>query len=162
ALFAALFAVWSLRTDEIVDAERDTGNVATIFADQISQAVGAFDAALIEITERLAAIHRMTPEQYPEGIRSENLFHLLVDVASRLPGANVVAILGADGHIVNHSTNWPAPNIDVSDREFFVAQKTGNPGIYVGLTVVSRVNPEPTLFFSRRVQSQEGEFLGVV
>src|SRR5215468_3151005 len=76
ALFAVLFAVWGLRTDEIVDVERDTGNVATIFADQISQAVGAFDAALIEITERLAAIHRMTPEQYPEVIRSENLFHL--------------------------------------------------------------------------------------
>src|SRR5262249_13675305 len=108
------------------------------------------------------AIHRMVPEQYSEVIRSENVFRLLVEVASRLPKANVIAILSPDGHIVNHSPSWPAPNIDVSDREFFVAQKTGHPGIYVGLTVVGRVNPVPTLFFSRRVESQQGEFLGVV
>src|SRR6266446_2525644 len=93
ALLAAGLAVWGLRTDAIANAERDTGNLATIFADQTGQSVKAFDAALIEIKERLAATHQAEPEKYPEAIRSEKVFRLLVDLASRLPQAEVIAVL---------------------------------------------------------------------
>ncbi len=154
--------VWGLREDTIADVERDTGNLATVFADQISQSVKDFDIALIEIAERLATMHRAAPEKYPDAIRSEDVSRLLANVASRLPQAHVIGVLSPDGYIANHSAGRPVPHVDVSDREFFIAQKAANSGLYVSLAVLSRVDRERTLFFSRRIESRRGEFLGVV
>src|SRR5882724_8174778 len=133
AAFATGLTIWGLRADAIADAERDTGNLATIFAEQTNQSVKAFDGALIALTERLAAIHKTAPEKYAEAIQSEDLFRLLADVASRLPQADVIAVLSPDGHVVNHSRGWPGPNLDVSDREFFIAQRAANLGMHVGV-----------------------------
>jgi len=162
ALLAAGLAVWGLRADAIEDVERDTGNLATIFAEQTGQSVSAFDSTLSVIEKRLVAIHQAAPERYAREIRSEDVFHLLADSVSRLPHADVIAVIGPNGHIANHSKGWPGPEIDISDREFFTAQKTANLGMYVGLPVVSRVSNERTLFFSRRIESAQGEFLGLV
>jgi hypothetical protein len=53
ALVVAGTAIWKLRVDAIVNAERDSGNLATVFAEQTEQSVEAIDAALIELNELL-------------------------------------------------------------------------------------------------------------
>jgi diguanylate cyclase (GGDEF)-like protein len=162
AVFATGLTIWGLRADAVADTERDTGNLATIFAEQTNQSVKALDGALVDIKERLAAIHKTSPEKYSEAIRSEEVFHLLADAASRLPQADVIAVLSADGRVVNHSQDRPGQNIDVSDREFFAVQRAADSGMYVSVPVVSRMSLERTLFLSRRIESPQGEFLGMV
>ena len=107
ALVVAGTAIWKLRVDAIANAERDSGNLATVFAEQIEQSVMTIDAALIELNEQIAAFHKAAAESNSEVLRSEELHRQLVTVSSRLPQTSVVqtsvvTVLDPNGHIVNH------------------------------------------------------------
>ncbi len=163
ATLAAGLTVWGMRADAIAGAERDTGNLATIFAEQMNHFVKAFDATLVDMQTRLAATEASAPDKYESAIRSEDVHRFLLALAKKLPHADVIAVIDAQGRVVNQSKDWPAPTIDVSDREFFQVQKSGAAsGVYVSTPVVSRGTGEWTIFFSRRLESAQKKFLGLV
>ncbi len=155
--------IWSLRTDTVDDAFRDTGNIATILAQHTSQSVKGFDAALIELQQQLTELHEAAPDKYQEAIRSKDIYALLTSSQIRMPQSGAIAILGTNGHLANYSQGWPAPDTDVSDRELFsVLHRDTSSGMYVALPIVTRTGDGERVFLSRRVTSREGEFLGVV
>jgi len=163
AAFATGLTIWGLRADAIEDAVHDISNVATILADHTSQSVKAFDAALIGVQQRLVELHAAAPERYAEIIRSAEIHDELVGRSARLPQADTINIVDPDGHLVNISRSWPLPETDLADRDSFIIHRDNEGvGIYVSLPVVSRVNNEKRVFFSRRVASAQGEFLGIV
>jgi len=156
-------AVWGLRTDAIDDAFRDAGNIATILAEQTSQSIKAFDATLVAFQQQLVELHEAAPDRYEEAIRSRDIHALLASRLIRLPQSDAITILGPDGHIANFSRGWPAPDTDVSDREFFtVLRRDAGIGMHVALPVGTRISNAEQVLFSRRITSQQGEFLGVV
>ena len=153
--------VWGLRADAIDDAFRDAGNIATILAEHTSQSIKGFDATLIALQRQLQELHEAAPDKYEEAIRSADVHAKLASGLMRLPQSDAITILGPNGHIANYSLGWPAPETDVSDREFFtMLRDDAGAGMHVSLPVVSR-NAERVLF-SRRVTSRAGQFLGAV
>src|ERR1700677_961492 len=95
--------IWSLRTDTVDDAFRDTGNIATILAQHTSQSVKGFDAALIELQQQLTELHEAAPDKYQEAIRSKDIYALLTSSQIRMPQSGAIAILGTNGHLANYS-----------------------------------------------------------
>jgi diguanylate cyclase (GGDEF)-like protein len=163
AAFATGLTILGLRADAIEDAVHDISNVATILADHTSQSIKAFDAALIGVERRLVELHAAAPERYAQAIRSAEIHDELTARSARLPQADSINIVGSDGHLANISRGWPSPDTDVADRDSFtILRDNPNAGLYVSLPVVSRVNNEKRVFFSRRVVSRDGEFLGIV
>jgi diguanylate cyclase (GGDEF)-like protein len=155
--------LWGMRVDAVDDAFRDAGNIATILAEQTSQSLKGFDATLIAFQRQLAELHDVAPDQYEEAIRSADMHEKLVSSLLRLPQSDAITILDPNGHIANYSRGWPAPDTDVSDRESFTVLRADvGAGMHVALPVLSRVSHEERIFFSRRITSSRGEFLGVV
>jgi diguanylate cyclase (GGDEF)-like protein len=163
ATLAKLVALWSLRADAVDEASREIGNIATILADQTSQSVKAFDEALLALQQPLVAMEEAAPEGFDDTIRSKAVHDLLASQLARVPQADTMGIIGATGHLVSLARIWPVPDTDVSDREsFLVHKKRPNPDIYVSAPVLTKLSKETHLFFSRRLESKRGEFLGVV
>ena len=160
ALVVAGTAIWKLRVDAIANAERDSGNLATVFAEQTEQSVEAIDAALIELNEQIAGFQKAAPESNSEVLRSEELHRQLVTISSRLPQSSV-AVINSNGHIVNHSRGRPASDIDVSERDYFAAHRAADIGMNVDVVVAGRVTGDSIIIFSRRIESAQGVFLGV-
>src|ERR1700730_7096128 len=160
ALIVAGTAIWKLRVDAIANAERDSGNLATVFAEQTEQSVEAIDAALMELNEQIAGFQKAAPESNSEALRSEELHRQLVTISSRLPQSSM-AVINSSGHIVNHSRGRTASDIDVSERDYFAAHKAADIGMNVDVVVASRVTGDNIIIFSRRIESPQGEFLGV-
>jgi diguanylate cyclase (GGDEF)-like protein len=162
AVLAMGLTIWGLRADAVEDASRDVGHIATILAEQTAHSIKAIDETLTAVQGRLVALQETSPESFGAAIRSAETHQVLADRIARLPQASIFAIVSAEGHTVSDSKDWPAPDIDVSDREFFAAHKArAHPGLYVSPLLTSRGDRSKMLFFSRRLESRQGEFLGM-
>ena len=162
ALVVAGIAVWELRADALADAERDNGNLATVFAEQTRQSIRMIDAALVELSEQLAVIHNTAPENYAEATRSKEVRGNLTEMRSRVPQEGAFTVVDAGGHVTNTSQEGLDRNVDLADREWFSVHIAANIGLNVSVPVFGRLTHQNVVVFSRRVETPQGAFLGVV
>jgi hypothetical protein len=123
AALAMGLTIWGLYEDAGEDASRDVGHIATILAEQTAQSVKAIDESLQGTQDELAARYEASRADFPTVLRSQELHNALAGRISRLPQAIIFAIVGPAGHTVNDSKDWPARDIDVSDRDYFAVHR---------------------------------------
>ena len=155
--------VWDLRRVTLADALASSDNLAIVLAEQANRSVQAADLVLREIQERIAALGVATPADFRRVLRTQEMHEFLRSRADRLPQVDNIALVGADGVRVNYSLGWPAPAIDMSDREYtrhFTTQD--DPGLFISEPVVNRATYVWSLYLVRRVNGPHGEFLGMV
>jgi diguanylate cyclase (GGDEF)-like protein len=154
--------VWTLRSDAIRDASTDTGNIATVLAEQTSRSVQAVDLVLTEIEDHVRRAGIASADDFRTGLNDRETFKFLRDRLSRLQ-ADVVTLADDQGQVVNLSREWPAPNVNISDREYFRHfRQTPDHKMYVAAPVLSRVSGGVVIFFSKRISGPDGSFLGLV
>ena len=162
-LFAIGTTVWDQRQTALADAWANTDNLAIVLAEQTSRSVQAVDIVLRDIQERIAVLGVGTPEEFRGILRTKEFHEFLRSRAERLSQVDNIALVGADGMRVNYSLDWPAPAVDMSDREYsrhFSAHD--DPGLFVSEPVVSRATGAWTLYLVRRVNGPHGDFLGMI
>ncbi|MGZ5836329.1 MAG: bifunctional diguanylate cyclase/phosphodiesterase [Xanthobacteraceae bacterium] len=163
AIVAIGFAVWALRVDAAADAERNSGNIATVLAEQSARTVQAIDIVLAELQEKIASFGTTTPDEFRAKTGSKDFYFTLLDRLARLPQASAVGILDANGILWNTTRSRPKPNLDLSNREYFYEHKDADaPAIVISTPTQNRVNGVWTVQFSRRVVGPNGELLGVI
>src|SRR5262252_8183568 len=84
AVLATVLTIVGLRGDAMKDAERDTGNIATVLAEQTSHSVQAIDLTLAELQGRVAASGAATPEQLRAAFSGKDTFEFLRARLARL------------------------------------------------------------------------------
>ena len=151
AALARGFAAWTLRAYSIDAASRDVEHVAVALAAEAAQSVKALDRSLALLQQQLIDRNAATDQYHIAAVGARPAF----DEEQLPPGADF-AIIDAQGHVVEHSKSWPDANRDVSDREFFAAQRTGR-GIYIGLAKTLPDLNAKLLSVSRRAESRKGE-----
>jgi hypothetical protein len=163
ALVAIAVTLAALRNDAIEDAVNDTNNLATVLAEQTARAVQAIDIATSEIAERIGTRSADTAEDDAALLRSRSTHEYLLDRLSRLPQTEVIALIDRDGRFVNASRNWPVTSGDFSDRDYFIHTRD-HPGskLYVSDVLHNRVSGQSNIFFAKRINGPDGEFLGLV
>ncbi len=162
AIGAIGLTVWALRYDAAEDAARDTGNIATVLAEQTSRTVQAIDIVLEDLAERIADANIATPEEFRQIVATRDYHNFLLDRLSRLPQAAAFGIADNQGEIQNSTRRWPTPRVDVSDRDYFTAHLVRNTyPLFVSQRQQNRANGAWSLQFSRRIDSRNGDFLGV-
>jgi diguanylate cyclase (GGDEF)-like protein/PAS domain S-box-containing protein len=163
AVVAIGLALWGLRSDAIEDATNETGNIATILAEQTSRSVQVVDLVLSDIQERIAASHPALRDDQNALLGDKALNALLNERLARLPQAAAIAIVDANGKLVNTTRAWPTPSANLADRDYFNHFKTtADSGLYVSRPVKNAVNGEPTIYFSKRISGSAGRFDGVL
>jgi len=162
ALLAIGITAWSLRSDQTAAGVRETERFAKILASQTERSVESIDAVLGEVEARIEALRIETPADLRRA-SSQEMFAFLKGRQARLPQAAVIAIAGSDGTQLNTTRQWPAPGVNLSDREYFQEmRKTDDPAIHISLALKSRTAGTPMIFFNRRINTTHGEFAGTV
>ena len=162
AVIAIGVVINSLREDAIADAKTETGNIAAVLAEQTSRSVQAIDLVMAELKDRLETPGLRTVEEFRERTIGADTHHLLRERLARLPQADVIAFLDANGDTVNSSRNWPPTKFNASHRDYFQYFKNGTRyGIYISELLDNRVSGHRTVFFSRRISGDNGQFLGI-
>src|SRR3954468_16542152 len=73
-----------------------------------------------------------------------------------------ITVIGHDGVPLAHSHQYPVPkSATAGDRDYFVAQRERNAGLFVSAPVVSRITNEPGFVLSLRRSKKDGSFDGV-
>ena len=162
-VLAIIVTVYEQRRTALAEAWTNSDNLAVVLAEQTNRSVQAVDIVLRDIQERIAALGVTTPEAFRSVLRTREFHDYLRGRADRLPQADNIAMIGADGVRVNFALGWPAPAFDMSDRDYtrhFSAHD--DRGLFVSEPVVSRATGVWTLYLGRRVNGPRNEFLGIV
>ncbi len=115
----------------------------------------------------LAALNLNTESLSWSQIRASQAVHrLLVQLSDAAEAVDVLGFVDPQGHLAAASdAQWPAPPIDLSDRDYFAAFAHGTPPdhAFLGAAVLSRVDGRPQVHLARaRVSVPPGEPGGVV
>ena len=145
ALFAVVLALAGfllardLYRGAVHDTERDLGSLATVLAEGADRALQA-----IELVQDAVANEIVDPSADTEAdfVGRASSFATHVGLKARiaaLPQINAVTILDEHGKLLNFSRRWPIPDVDLSDRDYFMTLS---------------VDPSLKRFVSRPVQNR--------
>jgi PAS domain S-box-containing protein len=150
--FLAIGAVRS-RDEAIADAERDSRSQALALERHVARTIDSIDGAIQLIIEAMARTDPAAPE-----------FHArLQRMASDHPQISRIAVVDAEGRLVQSSFDWPAGPVTYSDREFFAVHRDHpEVGLFINRPTPGRVISTWTIPISRRVAEADGRFAGAV
>lgn len=154
ALFGAELLLGRARVME--RATIDTRTEADQLAEHAARLMGAH-ALVLRNTEWL-----VRSQGWDAVAATPNLYEWLRDLAGEAPEVQSYWLADASGHIRVSTARWPAPDLNVTDRDYFAPHQQGMDGPYVSTRLSGRLNPEVFFALSRRVETQDGTFLGVV
>lgn len=145
--------------EEELERARGTLHISVdLVAQRIDQLLKTYDRMLSGIAEGVR-LHGDIPAS-PD----LTLHRLLVRRHALSPELRSLFLVRADGILSETSLNFPAPGVDVSDRDYFIAQAESGADLnrlFVGPTIFSKVTGQPIIPLSRRVESDGSRFLGV-
>jgi Diguanylate cyclase, GGDEF domain/Cache domain len=155
--------IWGLRSDAIQDAGNDTGNIAVVLSGQIARSIQSVDIIMTDVRDQANAQGQQPSDETDRLIHSRDFYELLRAHLNRLSQADVIAVIDNAGRVANSTTRWPSTGTDVSDRDYFQHFKNGSDnGIYISTLLRNRVSGVRTVFFSKRINGPNNEFLGLV
>lgn len=144
-----------LRQDAWERADQTSKNLIQVIERDIARNIEIFDLTLQGVVENLR-----TPGL--EAVRPELRQLVLFDRAGTARDVGVTLVIDEDGEIAADSESLPARKGNYADRDYFqVHQVRADLGLYVGRPLVSRLNGERMLPFSRRIDKPDGSFGGV-
>jgi signal transduction histidine kinase len=154
AIIVAL-SEWSDRERRLNVARHQAETLARVLDEQTTAMVRGTDLALLAIAESL---RRDTSLRQHDPDFEDTLRRLL----ENLPAVRALFVVGPDGFIMQDSDRH-TPRASLADRDYFDAHRTApDRGLFVGQPLVSRSVGTWFMGMSRRVQTAQGEFAGVV
>ncbi len=160
---AAATTIYLSRDAEIARAERELSRISLTLSEQTRQTIHLADQALSSTAERYNAAHLATAREFRRFSVTEQMHTFLVDKVHDTPNLSAVAIVAADGDMVNFSRWWPVDPIRVDDRSYFAALRgSAASGPFITEPVRNRGNGEWTIFLARRLNGPAGEFFGIL
>lgn len=162
-LLAASVFVWTLRLQEIRKWEKQSETFSIVLAENTSQQMDFAYTALGSIVDRIQDRWSVSAEYLPKKLSSYDFYQFLREKVTFSPSIEVISVLDSNGNVISTSRSFPAPDYDLSERDYFQVQRN-NPaqGIYVSNPVLSKTTGNWIFFLSQRLTGSDGEFIGVV
>ncbi|HTP83989.1 MAG TPA: histidine kinase dimerization/phospho-acceptor domain-containing protein, partial [Alphaproteobacteria bacterium] len=161
ALVAALI-VWDLRRHAIDTAIRETVNLSVVLAEQTSRSIQGVDLMLRETAEKVASLGISSPDKFAGAVQTRAMHDFLAARPQNLPQSVGVSLIDAAGNVVNVSTVWPVPRINVADRDYFIQLRDhADAGVLLSQPTRSRVSGKWQFFLVQRLNGPRGAFLGL-
>jgi two-component system, NtrC family, sensor kinase len=138
------------------NAEARASHLSSILQDHAQRVIEAIDLALRITNERISGLS-------DEVLREDRkLWEDILKIQAAAPQLGSIFVISANGSLPLTTREFPAPNTEFSDRDYFVAHQEKNEGFFVGQTYVGRISKIPIFNFSIRRNSPDGSFTGVV
>ncbi len=147
-LGAAGWLVLEQRTAAITETRRATANLAQVLAEQTARSLLPVDLTLREIQGRLEG----AGPDIAATAGSAAIFGMLTERLKGLPEASRLAVIGADGRMLNSTRGFPPPPIDLSARDIFVYLSTHDDhALYVSRPDKNLLRRQWTIYLGRRI-----------
>jgi signal transduction histidine kinase/DNA-binding response OmpR family regulator len=154
--------IWDWRKEAIKTSTQQIQNLGVVFAEQTSHTLQTVDLVLGEARARVVGLGLATAEEFELQLGGEEWHHFLVDRLKNLPQAGALALVAADGKLVNTSGRRSAAT-DLSDLGFAEYFSLHNEATsYFSKPVRTRNNGAWKIFVARRINSPTGDYLGTV
>jgi signal transduction histidine kinase/CheY-like chemotaxis protein len=159
----AALAAYELRLRDISEAKRELRGLDILLVEETERSVQSVDLVLRSLQEKVAADGIVTPEAFSRNLVGREMSEMLKARVTGIPQLDDVAFVSTDGRLINMSRDFPAPDVNLSDREYFLALKD-QPADFAFLSAPlhSRTIGRLSLYLARRVSGPSGEFVGVV
>jgi diguanylate cyclase (GGDEF)-like protein len=166
AIILALNAIVSgylLRRNTVEDRAEQISTLSLILAEHTSQIIFSANTVLQSIEDVIAVEKIQTEKAYREFASSKHSFELLKEKTKSNPILDVTTFVGSDGTVLNFSRSYPAPEINLADRDYFQYLKTHNDSdTFYSVPVRNKGNGKWVFYLARRVNGKNDQFLGVI
>ena len=163
AVLAALAMAAILRTSELTEARGNLDQLSIALAEQTARSLQAVDVVLQDAAHRVEAASAGPDRNVQDALASPEVNSLLRERLRSVEQLEAITLVDARGQIVNFTRTFPAPAVNVADRDYFAALRSGPmSGPYVSAPARSRINGAWTMFMARRLDLGSPEFQGLV
>jgi PAS domain S-box-containing protein len=152
---SSIYDAWRAYNNTLAATNREITNVATALAEQSAWTFQGIDLLL-----------RDTARWYQhdsQKIAPERLDEVLANRTSGVRQIRLVTISDAQGIQRHRSVGSSPPNLSVSDRSYFIAQRDGTAaGLFMSEPLITRSDGRAGIILSQRLEDETGAFAGVV
>jgi signal transduction histidine kinase len=162
-LVTGAVVIWQLHQAALANAERELTNLGVVLAEQTSRTIQSVDLVLREVQSRTVTLGIRTPDQFRARMVEAGAHQFLVSRLRNLPQSDAIAVLDANGKLLDWTRDGGIPPSDFSDRDYFRWLSTHNDAdAYISQPTRGRFTDKWLMFVARRINSPDGVFLGVV
>ncbi|AEI80487.1 phytochrome-like protein Cph [Cupriavidus necator N-1] len=158
-MIAALgaLALVQMRRDALDNAGEAAANLALTLERSITRNLQIHELAIGGVVE---AMHDPALLAQPPALRQRLLF----DRSINAEDMGSLLVTDANGMLVFDSHQWPPRPVNVSDRDYFQAHRSGDhSGLFLSRPFQPRLTPEnKSIGISRRLSGPDGSFAGIV
>jgi len=160
---SAALSVWMLRRSATEEWTAHLDNITLTLAERANQTMTSAYLVLDGIAERVAVADVRDATQLRERMGTPETFQMLRDRVSGLPQIDVASIVAVNGDVINFSRTFPAPPINLADRDYFREEAANAKlGVFISAPVRNRGTGAWTFYISRRLNDAQGHFMGLV
>jgi len=152
---SSAYDAWRSYKSTLAATHREITNVATALAEQTAWTFEGVDLTLLDTARWY--------QNDSKKIAPERLDEVLANRSAGVRQIRLITITDAQGIQRHRSRGSSPPDLDVSDRSYFTAQRDRKvAGPFMSEPLVSRSEGRPGIFLSRRLEDETGAFAGVV
>ncbi|UFW45657.1 MULTISPECIES: bifunctional diguanylate cyclase/phosphodiesterase [Bradyrhizobium] len=153
----------NFRERALRNAGRELENTALLLAHHFDQQLQDFAVIQKDFVDHVRTTGINSAEDYRKRLSGQEVHRMLRSKIEALPYIGGVNIIDAEGNLINSSTAWPAPKVNVADRAYFRTFKYDpySPDVLIE-PLHSRISGAWTILIVRKIVGPNGEFMGVV
>jgi PAS domain S-box-containing protein len=152
---SSFYDAWRSYRHAVIATDREISNVASALAEQTAWTWQAVDLLLDDTARWYSSDSRTIPP--------ERIDEVLATRTAGMPQVRLITIVDAQGIQRHRSRGSSPPNLDVSDRSYFIAQRDGTAqGFFMSEPLVTRSENRAGVVISRRLDDDTGKFAGLV
>jgi hypothetical protein len=115
----AVLMAQNFRERALRNSGRELENTVLLLAHHFDQQLQDFAVIQKDFVGHVRATGITTAEDYRRRLAGQDVHQMLRSKIEALPYMGGVNIIDADGNVINSSTTWPAPKVNVADRAYF-------------------------------------------
>ncbi|MCK1527669.1 EAL domain-containing protein [Bradyrhizobium sp. 182] len=153
----------NFRERALRNSGRELENTVLMLAHHFDQQLQDFAVIQRDFVDHVRTTGIRDAEDYRRRLSGQDVHRMLRSKIEALPYMGGVNVIDAEGNLVNSSTAWPAPKVNVADRAYFRTFKYDphSPDVLIE-PLHSRISGAWTILIVRKILGPNGEFLGIV
>ena len=160
---ATAMTVSNFRERALTGSQRELENTVLLLAHHFDQQFEEFEIVQKELVAHIRTAGIVSSDAFSRQMSSPEMREILKSKSNGTPDVAGINIFDADGLLINSSV-WPRPVINVADRAYFKAVKSGSagsPGV-IELVTSRLAGKGWTALIAHGITGPNGEFLGLV
>jgi diguanylate cyclase (GGDEF)-like protein len=154
--------IGSFRERALKNSERQLENTAQLLTVHFEQLLRDFDAVLITAGRQMQ-VDIYSSEDFRQQMSDEDTHIMLKSKISAYTDLAGITVFDANGQLINSSEAWPVADINIGDRNYFKAFKSGTASNRTLIELLqSRISHKWSVVVSRDIVSRDGKFLGLI